>query len=187
MSLEQKVETFTRIINIVKTRNDPNLLYEQIRQLFSEFDGASKEQIIANKDLLASCIVEIIQTDEHLFELGEISEMEQIKVLFSEMPNLQKLTSGIISGDVNAANEIYNLNKSLLEGSEISDIEDIKNKIRYSCITSIADENTSMSFSDLSVKLLCSEEEIETLFITAIEFGYLDALIDESNQHVYFR
>lgn len=187
MTLEQKIVTYTNIIQIVKQRNDSSLLYEQLRQLFDEFEGAPQDQIKANKDLLATSIIDVIQNDEHLFELGEICELDQIKTLLSDLPNLQKLTKAIITGDVSAGDDLFQQNQALLATSGIDDKEDLKNKIRYSSISTIGDQYKSMSFADLAVKLQCPEDEIETLFITAIEFGYLDALIDESQQIVYFR
>lgn len=187
MNLEQKVKTYTGVITIVKQRNDSSLLYEQIRLLLEEFEGASQTQVNAHKDLLATCLIDIIQNDENLFELGEVCELEHIKLLLSELTNLGTLIKSIVSGDVSKGDEAYELNKDLLKNSGIESSEDLKNKIRYSCITTIADENSSMGFSDLAQKLQCTEDDIETLFITAIEFGYLDALIDEKAQVVYFK
>lgn len=187
LTLQQKVDTYNGVIEIVKQKNDSSLLYEQIRQLLEEFDGASKDEIITHKDLLATCIIDIIQNDEHLFELGEVCELDQVKLLLAEMGNLKTLIAAITSGDVSSGDDLFEQNKALLKKSGMDDKEDLKNKLRYSCITTIADENKSMNFSDLAEKLQCSEDDIETLFITSIEFGYLDALIDESKKIVYFR
>ena len=186
LTLDEKVEVYLKVFKILKNSTLSETIIPQIIQFFNVFNGAEKEQVLKHKETISSCLVDIIESDEYIFELGELICLDQIKLLLEEEKDLGGLIESILRGEVQRSDDLYKSNGALLEAAGISE-EDLKNKIRYSLITSIADHNKSMDFKELSEKLDCQEEDIEVLFITSIEYGFIDALIDESKKMVYFR
>ena len=100
--------------------------------------------------------------------------------------NLKDLLQGIMKGDVSQSEAIFAKNEVLLTKSKITK-EDLKEKFRLIKITNIADDHQQMTFAELAKELCCSVDEVEFLFISSIEFGFIDALIDQNTQSVFFR
>lgn len=59
-------------------------------------------------------------------------------------------------------------------------------KFQLSKMADLADNNQQMSFEDLAKELVCEVSEVEFLFISSIEYGFIEALIDQNAQSVFF-
>lgn len=96
------------------------------------------------------------------------------------------MINGIIKGEVSQSDSAFSKNETLLSKAGISK-EDLKEKYQLSKIASLADNHQQMTFEELAKELHCTTDEVEFLFISSIEYGFIDALIDQNTQRVFFR
>lgn len=79
MSLDQRVEAYQNFFKLVKDDNavEKNpLLYAQTIQFLKMFGDASDSEILKYKAHISASIIDIIEDNEQIFELGELLQIQ---------------------------------------------------------------------------------------------------------------
>lgn len=185
MTIKEKAELMKDILeDIVESDSDTNL-FGQTKSYLDVFKGESKEVIAEYKDHIVEAIVRIFAKDQFLFDLTELMVQPHVKEVLNLVPELNKLYESLQNADQSKASAVFKECKDLLKKSEIGE-EDLRTKILYSKLIEISENAKKMTFSELSSSLGCDESEVEMLLIGASEHGFLDAVIDQATNVVYF-
>ena len=188
MTLDEKVNAYQHLFKLVREGKDSEenpLLFSQAIQFLRLFSGLAKEEILKHKTAISCSIADIISSNEHLFDIGELAQLKQIQTVTEDNAELKHLLQAIVQGRIQECAEVYSKNESLLKQAGISQ-DDLREKLRLTKITSLAGQHEKLSFQQLSQELSCDPSEVEFLFISSIEHGFIDALIDQNSQSVYF-
>jgi hypothetical protein len=81
MSLDQRVEAYQNVFKLIKNNGDDEqnpLLFAQTILFLKMFGEASNEEILKYKAVISASIVDVIQNNEQIFELGELLQIQQI-------------------------------------------------------------------------------------------------------------
>lgn len=185
LSLQEKVDILKGVIEVTKQESKSAKLLDQIRRFLRIFKDCQEAEVLAHQEQIQDLLLIMIENDELLFELGEILTHSSVQTVLGQSQGLRALFEGIVSGDAKNAGSLFKNSKQYVTGTSL-DEEAIKNKIQYTQMVALADKHKKMSFNEIQEKLDCSLEDIEPLFINAIELGFLAAVIDQNSSAIYF-
>jgi len=185
MKLPARVDVMKKILSLFKAAERSAQLLSQVKRFLGLFKTLPKDEILKYKQDISDAIIEVIKDDALLFDLGEIINAAHIQNVLEEIGGLKQLYLGILTGNVKEAEALFSQTQSLLKCTNV-DIASLKDKIRYSKMVSLADEHKKLTFKELTTHLDCDIQDIEILFINAIELGFLEVIIDQANEIVYF-
>ncbi len=185
-STDKIVSIYKLLIDVVKKREKHSDLSKLIISLFQILSTKPQEEVMSHSDQLYRCLTFLITDEEKIFFVENFLTSPLVRKIFAGNQALKASWEKFISGDLQAAEEFYNHNKKYFSEEGLS-LEDVKEKMRFYKISQIADKNQQMLLSDLAAQLQSTVEGTELFLIKVIQYGYVDALIDQMTGVIHFR
>ena len=180
------VSIYKLLIEVVKRREKHSDLSKLIIALFETLSTKPQEEVMTHSDQLYRCLTYLITDEEKIFFVENFLTSPLVRKIFAGNQALKASWGKFISGDLEAAEEFYTHNHKYFSEEGWS-LEDIKDKMRFYKISQIADANQQMLLSDLAAQLQSTVEGTELFLIKVIQYGYVDALIDQMTGVIHFR
>lgn len=180
------ISIYLLLIEVVKKREKHSDLSKLIISLFQTLSTKPQAEVMSHSDQLYRCLTYLITDEEKIFFVENFLTSPLVRKIFTGNQALKASWEKFISGDLQAAEEFYNHNKKYFADEGLS-LEDVKEKMRFYKISQIADANQQMLLSDLATELQSTVEGTELFLIKVIQYGYVDALIDQLTGVVHFR
>lgn len=107
------------------------------------------------------------------------------KKLLAKNPDLKQSFNTLISGDISSIKSSYAKCKDLYKSNDI-DESDYSDKVKLTKLMEIADTHRCLSYKEISDLMKVDQDEVETLVIRAIECDFVESVIDQPNEVIYF-
>jgi len=91
----------------------------------------------------------------------------------------------LISGDISNIKSSYDKCEKLYKECDISLME-FGDKVKLTKLIEIADKNRHLTYKETSDLMKVDSDEVETLVIKAIECDFIESVIDQPNEIIYF-
>lgn len=186
MRVEQLVQVHTELVAILKKRERFEDLSDTIRSLFALLAARDPTEVASQLGTCYACLTHLILNDEKLFEVEDFLLNPLVQRFFVGKEALKRSWERFVQGDLESAPEFFAQNGKWLQEAGVS-LDEVKDKMRYYRVAQIADKHKKMTVEELAKQLALEVENVEFFLIKAIQYGYVDALIDQMSREVYFR
>lgn len=184
--LNEIIEIYKTLIEVAKRKERFTEVSKLINSLFMILSRRPQSEVMSHSDELYRCLTYLIADEEKIFDVENYLTNPLVTKIFAGDEALRSSWSKFVSGDLKTAGEFYKHNEKYFKEEGLS-LEDIKDKMRFYRISQIADDNQKISLADLSVQLEADLESTELFLIKSIQYGYVDALIDQMTGIAHFR
>lgn len=186
LSVDKLCELYLTLVAVLREKEKYKLLGQLITSFFTILSARDPASVVPHRETIHRCLTYLITDEEEIFAVEDILANPLLQEVLQADQKLMQTWSKFTSGHLPAAEEFYTFNEKYLKESGLS-IDDIKDKMRYYRLSQIADSTKEMKLDDLAKKLEWSSEEVELFLIKVIEYGFVEALIDQMSSTVYFR
>lgn len=89
------------------------------------------------------------------------------------------------TGNILTIKESYKRSEDVLKSNDI-DESSYSDKVKLTKLIEIADRKSNLSYGEISELMKIDRDEVEFLVIKAIECGFVEAVLDQPNEVIYF-
>lgn len=186
LSEDKLCELYVTLVSVLREKERYKQLTQLITSLFTILSQRDPVKVAPHSETINRLLTYLITDEEEIFSVEDFLANPLLQEVLQADPKLMESWAKFTSGNLSSAEDFYNFNEKYLKESQLT-IEDIKDKMRYYKLSQVADSHKVLSIEELSKHLEWGPEEVELFLIKAIQYGFVDALIDQMTQKVYFR
>jgi hypothetical protein len=186
LSEDKLCELYVTLVAVLREKEKYKLLGQLITSFFTILSTRNPSAVLPHRETIHRCLTYLITDEEEIFAVEDFLANPLLQEVLQADQKLMESWSKFTSGHLPAAEEFYTFNEKYLKESGLS-VDDIKDKMRYYRLSQIADSTKEMKLEELARQLEWSPEDVELFLIKVIEYGFVEALIDQMTSTVYFR
>lgn len=186
LSESKLCELYLTLVAVLREKEKYKLLTQLITSLFTILSQRDSAKVAPHKETIHRLLTYLITDEEEIFAVEDFLGNPLLQEVLQADQKLIENWSKFTSGNLSAAEEFYSFNEKYLKESGLT-VEDIKDKMRYYKLSQVADEHKTISIDELAKHLQWTADETELFLIKAIQYKFVDALIDQMSQKIYFR
>jgi hypothetical protein len=186
LSEDKLCDLYLTLVSVLREKEKYKLLTQLVTSLFTILSQRDPAKVAPHKETIHRLLTYLISDEEEIFAVEDFLANPMLQKVLQADQKLIESWGKFTSGNLSAAEEFFNFNEKYLKESGLT-IDDVKDKMRYYKLSQVADEHKIISIDDLATHLQWSADETELFLIKAIQYGFVDALIDQMSQKIYFR
>jgi len=167
--------------NTIKRDELYKLVMEYMKLLNNAEDGLFKSK----QDRLLKYILKIVQDDKRLFDIESALSQKCSQKLLENKSDIKTSLQTLTSGDIKNISDSFKKSEKIFEENDISK-DDYSDKVKLTKLIEIADNKNNLTYNAISDIMKVDHDEVETLVIKAIECDFVEAVLDQPNEKVYF-
>jgi len=167
--------------NTIKRDELYKLVMEYMKLLNNAEDGLFKSK----QDRLLKYILKIVQDDKRLFDIESALSQKCSQKLLENNSGIKTSLQTLTSGDIKNINDSFQKSEKIFQENDISK-DDYSDKVKLTKLIEIADNKNNLTYNAISDIMKVDQDEVETLVIKAMECDFVQAVLDQPNEKVYF-
>lgn len=186
LSEDKLCDLYLTLVSVLREKEKYKLLTQLVTSLFTILSQREPTKVAPHKETIQLLLTYLITDEEEIFAVEDFLANPMLQEVLQADKKLVDSWQKFTSGNLSSADEFFNFNEKYLKESGLN-IDDVKDKMRYYKLSQVADEHKIISIDDLATHLQWSADETELFLIKAIQYKFVDALIDQVSQKIYFR
>lgn len=183
--LSEQLDIYEEFLDVIENTIKKDDLYLLAIEYMKQQNQAPATEFAKREEKLLKYVLKVISDDKRLFDIESMLSQKCTLELIQKNGSQKKSFETIISGDINSISDSYKNVEKIFEKHDITK-DDYSDKVKLSKQIEIADKKTFSSYKDLCEIMKVDEDEIEFQIIKAIECDFINAVIDQPNEVVYF-
>jgi len=186
LSEDKLCDLYVTLVAVLRDKEKYKLVGQLITSLFTILSTRNPASVLPHRETIHRCLTYLITDEEEIFAVEDFLANPLLQQVLQADKNLVQSWTKFTSGHLPAAEEFFTFNEKYLKESGLT-VDDIKDKMRYYKLSQIADSTKEMKIEELAKQLDWTSEDVELFLIKVIEYGFVEALIDQMSSTVYFR
>lgn len=183
--LSEQLDIYEDFLDVIENTIKKDDLYLLAIEYMKQQNQAPATEFVNREEKLLKYILKVVSDDKRLFDIESMLSQKCSQEIIQKNGNQKKSFETIISGDINSISDSYKNVEKIFEKHDIKK-DDYSDKVKLSKQIEIADKKNYQTYKDLCEIMKVDEDEIEFQIIKAIECDFINAVIDQPNEVVYF-
>lgn len=183
--LSEQLDIYEEFLDVIENTIKKDDLYLLAIEYMKQQNQAPATEFVNREEKLLKYILKVVSDDKRLFDIESMLSQKCSQEIIQKDGSQKKSFETITSGDINSISDSYKNVEKIFEKHDIKK-DDYSDKVKLSKQIEIADKKNYQTYKDLCEIMKVDEDEIEFQIIKAIECDFINAVIDQPNEVVYF-
>lgn len=183
--LGEQLDIYEDFLDVIENTIKKDDLYLLAIEYMKQQNQAPSTEFVNREDKLLKYILKVVSDDKRLFDIESMLSQKCSLEVVQKNADQKKSFETITSGDISSISDSFKNVEKIFEKHDIKK-DDYSDKVKLSKQIEIADKNNYQTYKELCEIMKVDDDEIEFQIIKAIECDFIEAVLDQPNEVVYF-